>query len=316
MSTELALAPVPCFDEGGEGGGMDVGRGGGEGEGGGGGLGDGGGGLGGGSGGGGLGDGGGGLGGGGGGLGDGAGGLGGGNGGGEGEGGLGGDGGGEGGGGLGDGDGGLGDGEGGSGGGDGDGGEAGGGILQQASLQFADSDCLFFFAVHNLLHFFWSDRLHHFVTFFLSFFLHVFLSLSAVHSFGDGAVVVRRLRRGRRSSMASSGAAWRFSMAASSADHSSVGGGGEGDGDANGDGSSRRGWLGSGTRVLAARSAGSHCGGYSTGWSASGSLLATLDLAMCERMAVRKTAATPMRTSARRLEASDFAYTNRLRWGD
>ena len=36
MSTELALAPVPCFDEGGEGGGMDVGRGGGEGEGGGG----------------------------------------------------------------------------------------------------------------------------------------------------------------------------------------------------------------------------------------------------------------------------------------
>ena len=32
----MALAPVPCFDEGGEGGGMDVGRGGGEGEGGGG----------------------------------------------------------------------------------------------------------------------------------------------------------------------------------------------------------------------------------------------------------------------------------------
>ena len=119
------------------------------------------------------------------------------------------------------------------GGSDGGGGEAGGGILQQASLHFAGSD--FFLCVHSLVHFFfWLPPRHALTTFFRSLFLHVLLSLSAVQSFGDGAVVVRRLRRGRRSSMASSGAAWRFSMAASSADHSSVGGGGEGDGDGEG----------------------------------------------------------------------------------
>ena len=107
---------------------------------------------------------------------------------GEGDGGLGG---GEGGGGLGDGDGGLGDGDGGSGGGDGGGGEAGGGIPQQASLQIAESE-IFFFLWHSFVHFFGFcfSPLHAFSTFFRSFFLHVFLSLSAVQSFGDGVGAV------------------------------------------------------------------------------------------------------------------------------
>ena len=111
---------------------------------------------------------------GGGGLGDGGGGLGGGIGGGEGDG----DGGGSGGG--------LGDG----GGGDGCGGDGGGGSRQQASLQFAVS--FFFFPSHNAMHFFGFcfSPLHHLVTFFWSFVLHVFSSLSAAQSFGDGAVSV------------------------------------------------------------------------------------------------------------------------------
>ena len=117
----------------------------------------------------------------GGGLGGSGGGVGGGSGGGEGDGG----------GGLGEGDGGLGGGDGGSGGDDGEGGEAGGGILQQASLQFTESDFLLFVVVeHNFLQFFFLlGRLHHLVTLFWSFFLHVFfeLSLSAVQFFGDGA---------------------------------------------------------------------------------------------------------------------------------
>ena len=122
-----------------------------------------------------------------GGEGEGGGGLGGGIGGGEGEsgGGLGGCGGIGGGGGEGEDGGGLG---GGRGGGDGDCGEAGGGILlQQASLQFAESDFFFFVVEHNLVHSSWFDRLHAFFTFFLSFCSHVFLSVSAAQSFGDGA---------------------------------------------------------------------------------------------------------------------------------
>ena len=86
------------------------------------------------------------------------------------------------------GDGGGGEGGSGDGGGEGGGGETGGGILQQASLQFAESD--FFLCVHSLLHFFfWLPPRHALTTFFRSFFLHVLLSLSAVQSFGDAASV-------------------------------------------------------------------------------------------------------------------------------
>ena len=53
---------------------------------------------------------------------------------------------------------------------------------------------------------------------------------------------------------------------------------------------------------MAARSTGSHCGGHATGWLASASFLATLGFIMCEVKA-HKAAVTPMRTSARKLEA-------------
>ena len=81
---------------------------------------------------------------------------------------------------------------GGAGGGGGEGGEDGEGGPQQASLQFAESDFFFFLVVeHNPMHFcFLFGGMHHFVTFFRSHFLHVFLSflsLSAVQFFGDGA---------------------------------------------------------------------------------------------------------------------------------
>ena len=57
-----------------------------------------------------------------------------------------------------------------------------------------------------------------------------------------------------------------------------------------------------------ARTTGSHCGGgTATGWLVCASLLATLGLVMCGRKAVRKAAATPMRTSTRKREASFFA---------
>ena len=76
---------------------------------------------------------------------------------------------------------------GGSGGGEGEGGGDGEGSLQQASLQFAES----FFFLHNFVHFFFCFcPLHAFSTFFLSFFLHVFLSLSASQFFGDGVGAV------------------------------------------------------------------------------------------------------------------------------
>ena len=78
--------------------------------------------------------------------------------------------------------------EGGSGVGDGGAGEAGGGILQQASLQIAESD-FFLLLEHSLLHFFWFPPLHILSFFFRSFFLHVVSSLSAAQSSGDGAVV-------------------------------------------------------------------------------------------------------------------------------
>ena len=55
-----------------------------------------------------------------------------------------------------------------------------------------------------------------------------------------------------------------------------------------------------------ARSTGSHWGGTTMGWLASASLLVTLGLVMCGTEAAQKAAATPMRTSARRLEASLF----------
>ena len=73
----------------------------------------------------------------------------------------------------------------------------------------------------------------------------------------------------------------------------------------------RRRLLVGGTGVLAARSTGSHCDEHATGRLAS-ALLATLDLAMRGRKAAQKTAATPMRTSTRKLETNLFAC--RLRW--
>jgi hypothetical protein len=74
------------------------------------------------------------------------------------------------------------------------------------------------------------------------------------------------------------------------------GGGGEGDGGG-----------GEGDGESAPISTGSHCGGIATGWLASASLLATLGLVMCGRKVARKAAATPMRTSTPKLEASFFA---------
>ena len=62
-----------------------------------------------------------------------------------------------------------------------------------------------------------------------------------------------------------------------------------------------------------ARSTGSHCGGQTTGWSTSASLLATQGFAVFGMKAAQKAAATPMRTNARDLDACFFAY--RLRSG-
>ena len=73
-----------------------------------------------------------------------------------------------------------------------------------------------------------------------------------------------------------------------------MGGGGEGDGD-------------DGLEGTLAKSTGSHCGGHATGWLTSASLLATLGFAIRGRNATQKPAVTPMRTSARKLEASCFA---------
>ena len=74
-----------------------------------------------------------------------------------------------------------------------------------------------------------------------------------------------------------------------------LGGGGEGDG-------------GDGVEGTLAKSTGSHCVGHATGcWLTSASLLATLGFAIRGRNATQKAAVTPMRTSARKLEASCFA---------
>jgi len=66
--------------------------------------------------------------------------------------------------------------------------------------------------------------------------------------------------------------------------------------------------VGGGIGDSAARSTGSHCGGHAMGWLASTSLLATQGGVMCGMNAAQKAAATPTRTSARKLEASFFAY--------
>ena len=58
---------------------------------------------------------------------------------------------------------------------------------------------------------------------------------------------------------------------------------------------------------LEARSTGSHCGGQTTGWSTSASLLARQGFVVFGMKAAQKAAATPMRTSARKREASFFA---------
>ena len=62
------------------------------------------------------------------------------------------------------------------------------------------------------------------------------------------------------------------------------------------------GGCGLGEGVAMHRSTGSHCGGHATGWLVFVSLLATLAFIMCELKA-HKAAVTPMRTSARKLEA-------------
>ena len=60
---------------------------------------------------------------------------------------------------------------------------------------------------------------------------------------------------------------------------------------------------------LEARNTGSHCGGQTMGWLSSASLLAAQGLVVFGTKAAQKVAATPMRTSARELEACFFAYS-------
>ena len=72
------------------------------------------------------------------------------------------------------------------GGGEGEGGGGGEGSPQQASLHFAES----LLPSHNCVHLFFLFFLPHaFSTFFLSFFLHVFLSVSASQFFGDSVTL-------------------------------------------------------------------------------------------------------------------------------
>ena len=59
---------------------------------------------------------------------------------------------------------------------------------------------------------------------------------------------------------------------------------------------------------LEARSTGSHCGGLTTAWSASTSLLATQGFVVFGMKAAQKAVATPMRTSAWKREVCFFAY--------
>ena len=67
------------------------------------------------------------------------------------------------------------------------------GLRVVASLHFAES--FLFFFLHNLVHFFCFPPLQALFTLFGSFLVHFFLSLSAVHSFGDGAGAVPSARR-------------------------------------------------------------------------------------------------------------------------
>ena len=62
------------------------------------------------------------------------------------------------------------------------------------------------------------------------------------------------------------------------------------------------------SRELEARSTGSHCGGQTTGWSTSASLLATQGFVVFGMKAAQKAATMQMRTSARELNACFFAY--------
>ena len=64
---------------------------------------------------------------------------------------------------------------------------------------------------------------------------------------------------------------------------------------------------------LEARCTGSHCGGLTTAWSASASLLATQGFVVFGMKAAQKAAATPMRTSARKGELCSFACNLRIR---
>ena len=59
---------------------------------------------------------------------------------------------------------------------------------------------------------------------------------------------------------------------------------------------------------LEARSTGSHCGGLTTAWSTSASLLATQGFVVFGMKAAQKAVATPMRTSAWKREVCSFAY--------
>ena len=58
----------------------------------------------------------------------------------------------------------------------------------------------------------------------------------------------------------------------------------------------------------AAKTTGSHCGGHASGWLISASSLATLVFVVYGLKVAQKAAATPMSTSARKLEAPFFAY--------
>ena len=66
----------------------------------------------------------------------------------------------------------------------GGGGEGGGEGPQQAAAQLPESETLFF-VLHRFEHFFGVPPLHHLLTLFLSFFLHVFLIASALQFFSD-----------------------------------------------------------------------------------------------------------------------------------
>ena len=63
---------------------------------------------------------------------------------------------------------------------------------------------------------------------------------------------------------------------------------------------------------MEAKNTGTQCGGLTTGWLVSASLLAILSLIMCGAKVAQKAAAIPMRTSVRELEGSFFVCTSAL----